>query len=403
MSDADEGMSRHMWPEECTRVVFLVTRTPTMDGVNTALRSLAGELTRRGVEVEFISLWPGTGVPLGPTRVVESNEAWHRGPSLRGRGGGWRNFWRLPLVAMKRIDRRVVNRSFRLAIEVFGPETVLVFTNVWLKTRLDEAGFCRSPGGPLCIGQHHSSFASVAGFSPGAAETAAHFSDLDAFVALTTEDAAGFATLLPTVHCTAIGNPLPPGSFPESAREPIAISIGRYSPEKQLDMMIEVFMEATSVPELGRWRLHLYGEGPDENRIRDKIDASAAAGRVKLCGRVEDVGQITRSASVHLLTSKFEGWGMCIVEAALSAVPTIAFDCAPGVRELVGPGCGVLVPPGDRVAFVAALREAMYDAEGLRLQGEAARHHVAEFAPALITDQWARLIRRCLDARRAAG
>lgn len=386
-----------MWPEECTRVVFLVTRTPTMDGVNTALRSLTAEITRRGVAVEFISLWPGAGTPLGPTRVVERREGWHKGPLLRGRG--WWSLWRLPLVAAKRIDRLLANRAFRRAVAAYGPETALVFTNVWPKTRLDEAGLRRRSGSPLFIGQHHSSFASVAGFAPAVEETTRHFADLDAFVALTPEDAAGFATILPTVPCVAIGNPLPPGSFPESSRQPIAISVGRYSPEKQLDTMIDAFLEATALPELGRWRLHLYGEGYYEDQLREKIAHSDPSGRVMLGGRVDDVGKVTSTASVHLLTSKFEGWGMCIAEASLSAVPTIAFDCAPGVRQLIGPGCGTLVPPGDQAAFVDALRTALLNPEGLRRQGEESRRHVGQFDAALITDQWAQLIEGCLHSR----
>jgi len=370
-----------------------------MDGLNTVLRALTGELTKRGVAVEFISTWPGRGRRLGRTLTIDQRESWHLGPVFRGVGRGKWRLHNLPLVAIKRVDRWLSNHTLRRTVRSYGPETLLVFTNVRAKTRFDQAGAGRRRNGPLWIGQHHSSFESVAASAPAVDETQRHFADLDAFVALTQEDAAGFATLLPSVRCVAIGNPLPVGTYPASSRRPIAIALGRYSPEKQLDLMIEVFLEATAIPNLRHWQLHLYGEGYDEDRLRRIVGTSDPSGRVQLRGRVDDVGTVTSTASVHLLTSQFEGWGMCIVEAALSAVPTIAFDCAPGVREVIGRSAGTLVPPDDRIAFTRHLRASLLDASLLQRQGEEARRHVAQYETGLIVDRWGWLVRACLDER----
>ncbi len=97
-------------------------------------------------------------------------------------------------------------------MESMGDETLVVFTHVWSKTRLDETGYRRGPRGPLFVGQHHSSHRSVADFTPMADEHRIHFADLDAFLALTEEDARGFATLMPRVPCYAMPNPAPPPS-----------------------------------------------------------------------------------------------------------------------------------------------------------------------------------------------
>lgn len=390
-----------MWPEECSRLVFLVTRTPTMDGVNTVLRTLTAEFTRRGVQVEFISIWPGSGEPLGPTFTVDVRESWHRGPVFRGSPVDWRRLSRLPIVGLKRVDRWLSNRAVLRRLRAFGPETVMVFTNVRAKTRLDQAGLRRNSAGPLWVGQHHSSSASVEASPAALEETQRHFSDIDLFIALTPEDARGFSAMLPGVRCAAVGNPLPIGSFPESTRQPIAIALSRFSPEKRLDVMISAFLEATDVPDLKHWQLHLYGEGYDEQRLRGIVTDSESAGRVSIRGRVDDVGRVTSSASVHLLTSEFEGWGMCIVEAAQSAVPTIAYDCAPGVRELVAAGCGTLVRSGDKEGLVTAIRRSLRDPEGLHLQGKRARDHVAQYSAERIGDEWARLIRESLNVRRS--
>ena len=60
-----------------------------------------------------------------------------------------------------------------------------------------------------------------------------------------------------------------------------------------------------------------------------------------------DVSRIFDTASLHLMTSTFEGFGMSIVEAAWAGVPTMAFVCSPGVAEVVTPTQGFPVRPGD--------------------------------------------------------
>ncbi len=71
-----------MWPEKCTSVVFVVTRTPAMDGVNSVVRLLAQELQRRSVSVSFMSLNPGTGQPLGHTTTIQERKKASPRPSV---------------------------------------------------------------------------------------------------------------------------------------------------------------------------------------------------------------------------------------------------------------------------------------------------------------------------------
>ena len=55
------------------------------------------------------------------------------------------------------------------------------------------------------------------------------------------------------------------------------------------------------------------------------------------------------------MTSWMESLPMSILEAAAMGVPTIAFDCSPGVRSLIGTERGWLVPPGDEAAYARGL------------------------------------------------
>ena len=390
-----------MWPEKCTSVVFVVTRTPAMDGVNSVVGLLAQELQQRSVSVSFMSLNPGRGQPLGQTMTIQEQEELHLGPVFRSAVGFRARARGLFLVAFKRADRWRANRRYRRSVESMGDETLVVFTHVWPKARLDETGYRRGPHGPLFVGQHHSSHRSVADFTPMADEHRIHFADLDAFLALTEEDARGFATLMPNVPCFAMPNPAPPSSrapAPEPSRHPEAVFVGRYWPEKRLDFMIRAFVEATRERDLQHWHLRLYGSG-DAEALDRTIAELGVSGRVHVMGQTDDVAGAFSHASVNLLASVFEGWPMTVVEAAQAGVPTVSFDSSPGTRALITPGTGWLVPYDDDTTYVSALREALAHPEELKRRGEAARQHVSQFDVSTVVDRWGEMVEACYSRR----
>jgi glycosyltransferase involved in cell wall biosynthesis len=76
--------------------------------------------------------------------------------------------------------------------------------------------------------------------------------------------------------------------------------------------------------------------------------------RIELRGRVDDVQPIYRGASVFLMSSRYEGFGLPALEAMACGVPVVAFSNS-AVTEVVGDG-GVLVPDGDVPAMTAEVR-----------------------------------------------
>ena len=141
-------------------------------------------------------------------------------------------------------------RRYRRLIESFGSDTLVIFTHVKAKMVLRESGFHRSSGGAIFVGQHHSSFDSLNYETWLRDALPAEFADVDAFTALTDEDAREFARLI-GVPCFGIGNPLPKGIRRGAHPKHIAVALARYSGEKQLDIMIRAFAVATSSPEFG--------------------------------------------------------------------------------------------------------------------------------------------------------
>ena len=86
---------------------------------------------------------------------------------------------------------------------------------------------------------------------------------------------------------------------------------------------------------------------------------------------------------------------MSILEAAAMGVPTIAFDCSPGVRSLVDGGRGFLVPPGDESEYTRVLATALADTDELARRGRTAHERVTSYFPDVVLEEWGRVLQQC--------
>ncbi|MGJ6980376.1 glycosyltransferase [Aestuariimicrobium soli] len=401
------------WPSQVRRVVFVAPRVPETSGGATYVENMSAALVARGIDVEHISLAPGTRPERFPTFVVNPRPGLHAGPVLRGgalAGTGWRVHRVAVAVARataKTADRRWLRLRLRRQLRRYGDDTLLVFTHVLAARAVDESGWRVEPGsGPLRVGQHHSSFDSLDHETWLRAAIPEHFAGFDGFSGLTDDDAQRFAELLPGVPCRGIGNPFLPVEVPRSmpvADSRTAVAVARLSGEKQHALMVRAFVAAVrSSPGLRGWRLAIHGEGGERPLIESVVDDLDAQALVSLPGETGDPLGVLGGAGLALLTSSFEGFPMTVLEAAQARVPLVALDCSPGVRLLVGEN-GWLVPPTGGVAgLVAALVEAMGDDRERQRRGERAHAHLDRWHPDAVLAQWGEFAQLLL-ARRGAG
>jgi len=124
---------------------------------------------------------------------------------------------------------------------------------------------------------------------------------------------------------------------------------------------------------------------------------------VFLMGATRDMGAELAKASIYALSSRYEGFGMVILEAMSKGVPVVSFDCPRGPGEIIHQGeDGLLVANGDTGAFAAALLELIEDAPRRREMGEAAVRTAETYALETIGARWDELIGE-LQATRAGA
>jgi len=214
-----------------------------------------------------------------------------------------------------------------------------------------------------------------------------YYRDVDLMLVLTQRDAERFEAE-GFNNVGVMHNPL--SFYPEKVSDlsaPVVVAAGRYAPEKGYDRLIDAF--ARLAPDHPDWELRVFGHGPLEKRLRNQVEKLGLADRVTLPGLAGSIEEELRAASVFALSSIHEGLPMALAEAMACGVPCVAFDCAPGVREIVTDGVdGIVVPPRDVAALAEGLARLMSDPDLRARYGAAARESVRRFAPDAVLAQW---------------
>lgn len=140
-------------------------------------------------------------------------------------------------------------------------------------------------------------------------------------------------------------------------------TIGRLVSAKGFDVLIDALAEARlSTP----WELVLIGDGPLRQDLERQVAARGLGDNVRFAGNVDNPYPLLASADLAVQASRWEGFGIAVLEALALGVPIIATTCPGGVADILDGGrYGVLVPPGDVAGLAEALRTVSADG-GLR-------------------------------------
>jgi glycosyltransferase involved in cell wall biosynthesis len=217
---------------------------------------------------------------------------------------------------------------------------------------------------------------------------------LAALTVLTDGDAASYAAALGAraPHIVRLPNPVAPlaggGTDPAA---PVLAAAGRLTGQKGFDLLLDAF--ALAARDRPRWRLEIHGAGPERAALERRAAEPDLRGRAHLPGPANPLGTALARASLFVLSSRFEGFGMVIVEAMGCGLPVVSFDCPRGPAEIITPGRdGLLVAAQDVPALADALGRLMDDEALRRTMGEAARETAAAYRPAAIGARWDGLI-----------
>ena len=124
----------------------------------------------------------------------------------------------------------------------------------------------------------------------------------------------------------------------------------------------------------------LVGDGPQRNEVEAAAKSEGVESSMRVMGATNRIGDLLAVTDVLLVASRTEGMPGVVIEAGMAGVPTVGYAVG-SMPELVSQGnAGLLVPPGDSAALIAALERVTGDPDLLkRLGGQAAELYRQKF------------------------
>lgn len=187
------------------------------------------------------------------------------------------------------------------------------------------------------------------------------------------------------------------------------VTIGRYAYQKGYDLLLQAWaeVERTRKEERGRrneemrelenWTLDIYGQGDQTDYRQLMAELGIDSNRCHLNGPVEDVVKAYQESSIFVLSSRFEGFGMVLIEAMACGLPVVSFDCPAGPDEIITDGVdGLLVPSGDVHALAEKLMVLMSDDNLRKRLGQQARQTAQRYEMTTIANQWIALFEKVI-------
>lgn len=138
------------------------------------------------------------------------------------------------------------------------------------------------------------------------------------------------------------------------------IAIGRLIEQKNYNLMIQSFnsfLKNFSKEEKQNYKLSIVGEGPDEEKIKKLLKILELEENVELLGVRNDIVDLLKKSDIYLMSSKWEGFSISLIEAAASGLAIIATDVGSNFRIVKNNINGYLVKSENQEEYCRALQE----------------------------------------------
>lgn len=172
-----------------------------------------------------------------------------------------------------------------------------------------------------------------------------------------------------------------------------ALSVGRLDKQKGYDLLLEAI--AQHKKELTDWRFDIFGDGAERQALIEQRRQLGIEAQVRFLPFTQEIEQEYARHAFYVMSSRFEGFPMVLLEAAAAGLPIVSFNCKEGPGVLLQHGGGLLVEAenigrlGDAIVRMAtddALRNTLHTQTGAV---------VAPYSPEAIYTKWINVFETC--------
>lgn len=173
-------------------------------------------------------------------------------------------------------------------------------------------------------------------------------------------------------------------------------TFGRLQDVKRIDLMIKLFARAQA--QLKNIELHIYGDGPNRERLQSLISDLKMDNYVFLDGYCSEVHKTLVNCDVYLMTSLQEGFPNALSEAMAVGLPSVSFRCHDGVAELAqNESAGFTIEEGNEEEFVEKMILLAQTPSLRKEMGIKAKDIIERYNKEKIMEQWYLCMEKSLE------
>lgn len=217
----------------------------------------------------------------------------------------------------------------------------------------------------------------------------------DLVVTLTKHDKKSYIDKYKIEHVKQIYNPIDVDVFNYThkykADSQKLVSVGRLSYQKNFGMLIEIAKEVLS--NNPNWTWDIYGEGELKDELQSKIIEYGLENRLTLKGQVNNLYSLYSEYAMLVMTSRYEGFPMALLEGMAHGLPLISFNILTGPNEIIKNGAnGYLIKPFDTEKMVSSINSLINNSQTRCLMSQSGRDMCELYKIDEITNQWKQLL-----------
>ncbi|WP_047414411.1 glycosyltransferase family 4 protein [Cellulophaga sp. Hel_I_12] len=196
-------------------------------------------------------------------------------------------------------------------------------------------------------------------------------------------------------NIAVIPNPLsfyPPEEEISTVTNKKVLAVGKQSFQKGYDRLLQSWKIVQDThPD---WELDIYGTISEKEALPELAKALGIENSVHFYAPVKNIASKYKEASIYVMSSRYEGFGMVLTEAMAYGVPCVSFDCPYGPSDIIQQNHdGILVPNHNTSTLANAMLSLMNDAQWRTKMGATARANVKRYLIEEIAIQWDNLFK----------
>ncbi|MHB9056295.1 MAG: glycosyltransferase family 4 protein [Paludibacteraceae bacterium] len=219
----------------------------------------------------------------------------------------------------------------------------------------------------------------------------------DRIVTLTNKDRELYYQKYRAKNTVCIPNPITIDSSVKSAlTDKVVLSIGRLTEQKGYDMLIHAWNKVKN--RNNGWKLRIVGDGQMKSLLLNKINLYGLQNSVEIIPPTSDIITQYKNASIYVMSSRYEGLPLVLIEAMAMGLPIVSFNCETGPSEIIINGeTGILVPPANIDKLAAELDNLINDENKRHFFSENSIKRAELFTIDKVIDKWEALFSELKD------